>query len=59
MLLSRQQNAVQNHDLNVANRSFEIVAKLKYLLNILMNRNLIHEDIKSSLISGSACRRSD
>jgi hypothetical protein len=30
MLLSRQHNASQNPDIMVANRSFEIVAQLKY-----------------------------
>jgi hypothetical protein len=29
MLLSRHQNAAQNHDINIANRSFEYVAQFK------------------------------
>jgi hypothetical protein len=31
MLLSRHQNAGQNHKIKIANRSFENVAKFKYL----------------------------
>jgi hypothetical protein len=30
MLLSRQQNAGQNHDIQIVNRSFENVARLKH-----------------------------
>jgi hypothetical protein len=30
MLLSRHQNAGQNHDINIANRCFENVAQLRY-----------------------------
>jgi hypothetical protein len=31
MLLSRQQNAVQNYDIKIDNRCFENVAKFRYL----------------------------
>jgi hypothetical protein len=31
MLLSRHQNAGQNHDIKIANRSFDNVAQFKYL----------------------------
>jgi hypothetical protein len=31
MLLSHYQNAAQNHDIMIANRSFENVAQFKYL----------------------------
>jgi hypothetical protein len=31
MFLFRHQNAGQNHDIKIANRSFEIVAHFKYL----------------------------
>jgi hypothetical protein len=31
MLLSRHQNAVQNHDIKIGNRCFENVAQFRYL----------------------------
>jgi hypothetical protein len=45
MLLSRHQNARQNHDIKIANRSFEIVAKFRYLGTRVTNQNFIHEEI--------------
>jgi hypothetical protein len=33
MLLSHHQNAGQNHDIKIANRSFENVAEFKYFWN--------------------------
>jgi hypothetical protein len=46
MLLSRHQNAGQNHNIKEANRYLEILAKLKYLRNTVTNQNLIQEEIK-------------
>ncbi|PNF27173.1 hypothetical protein B7P43_G07841 [Cryptotermes secundus] len=46
MLLSRHQNAGQNHDIKVGNRSFENVAQFRYLGTMITDRNLIHEEIK-------------
>jgi hypothetical protein len=54
MLLSRHQNAGQNHDIKIANRSFEIVAQFKYFGTTVINQNLIPEKIKSRLNSGNA-----
>jgi hypothetical protein len=45
-LLSFHQNAVQNHDMKIANRSFENVAQFKYLETTVINLNLIWEEIK-------------
>jgi hypothetical protein len=48
MLMSRHQNAVLNHNIKIANRYFEDMAKLRYL-RMVINQNLIHEEIKSGL----------
>jgi hypothetical protein len=54
MLLSRLQNAGQNHDETTANRFFEYVAQFKYLGATVTNQNLIQEEIKRRLNSGNA-----
>jgi hypothetical protein len=43
MLLSRHQNAGQNRDTKIANKSFENVSQLKYLGMTVINQNLIQE----------------
>jgi hypothetical protein len=48
MLLSHHQNAGQNHDIKMANRSFENVAQFKYFGMIVTNQNLIQEEIKET-----------
>jgi hypothetical protein len=58
MLMSRSQKAGQKHSIKIANRSFEDVAKFKYLGTTLKGKNCIHEEIKSRLNSGNACCRS-
>jgi hypothetical protein len=45
-LLSRHQNAGQNQNIKIGDRSFEIVAQLKYLETTVTNQNLIREKIK-------------
>jgi hypothetical protein len=47
MLLSRPQNAGQNRDIEIANRSFENVSQMKYLGTTVTSQNLIQEEIKS------------
>jgi hypothetical protein len=54
MLLSHHQNAGQNHDIKIANRSFENVAQFKYLGTTVTNDNLIPEEIKWRLNMGNA-----
>jgi hypothetical protein len=54
MLLSRHQNAGQNHCILIVNRSFENVAQVKYLGTTITNQNLIQEEIKGRLNSGNA-----
>jgi hypothetical protein len=51
MLLSRHQNAEQNHDIKIANRSFENVAQVGYLGTTFTDQNLIQEKIKYLLLS--------
>ena len=55
MVLSRDQNAVQNHNREPDNRSFDRVECFKYLTTNLTNKNSIQEEIKSLLKSGNAC----
>jgi hypothetical protein len=55
MLLSRRQNAGQNHDVKTANRSFENVAKFEYLGTTATNQNLIKKEIRRTLTSDNAC----
>jgi hypothetical protein len=60
ILLSRHQNAGQNHDIKIDNtrRPFENVAQFRYLGTTATNRNLIQEEIKKRLNSGNACYHS-
>jgi hypothetical protein len=58
MLVSMCQKAGQTQRIKIGNRSFEIVAKFKYLRTTLTDQNCIHEEIKSGLNSGNACYRS-
>jgi hypothetical protein len=51
MLLSRHQNAGQNRDIKIANRSFENV--FKYLGTTVTYQNLIQEKINRRLRSGN------
>jgi hypothetical protein len=58
MLLSRHQNAGQNHDIKVGNRCFVNVAQFRHLEMTVTNLILIQEDIKRRLNSGNACYHS-
>jgi hypothetical protein len=55
MLMFRHQNAGQNHDIKIANRCFENVARFRYLGTTITNQNLIQEEIKRRPNSGHAC----
>jgi hypothetical protein len=58
MLVSRDQNAGQNREIKIGNRSFENVSQLKYLRTTVTNQNLIQEDFKRRLNSGNSCYHS-
>jgi hypothetical protein len=51
MLLSRHQNARQNHDIKTAYRSFENVVEFKYFGVTVTNQNFVQEEINSGLNS--------
>jgi hypothetical protein len=55
MLVSCYQNADQNQDIKIENRSFENVSQFKYLGMTIINENLIQEESKRRLNSGNAC----
>jgi sorting nexin-29 len=54
IIMSRDQNAGQNHNIKLDDKSFERVEQYKYLGTTLTNRNSIHEEIKSRLKPGNA-----
>jgi hypothetical protein len=55
MLMSRSQKIGQKHSMKIVNRSFEDVAKFKYLGSMLTDQNCMHEEINSRLNSGNGC----
>jgi hypothetical protein len=46
VLRFRHQNAEENHNIKVANKSFEYVVKFEYMETTVTNQNCIHEEIK-------------
>jgi sorting nexin-29 len=58
MLLSHHQNSGQNHDIKIANRSFENVVLFRHLGTTVTNQNFIQEKIKRRLNLGNACYHS-
>jgi len=58
MVMSRDQNAGQNHSVRIDNSTFERVQEFKYLGTTLTIQNSIWEEIKSRLRSGNACYHS-
>jgi hypothetical protein len=55
MVMSEDQNAGQNGNIQVGNKSFETVQQFKYFGTTLMNQKSIHEKVKNRLKSGNAC----
>jgi len=58
MVMSRDQNAGQNHSVRIDNNTFERVQVFKYLGTTLTIQNSIREEIKSRERSGNACYHS-
>jgi hypothetical protein len=58
MLMSRSQKIGQKYSIKIANRSFEYVAKFRYLGTTLTDQNCMHEKINSGINSGNACYHS-
>jgi hypothetical protein len=58
MLLSPYQNARQNYNIKIGDRSFENAVQFKYLGTTVTNQNLIREEIKRRLNSGNVCYHS-
>jgi hypothetical protein len=54
MIISREQHAGQNHNINRGYKSFETVEQFRYLGTTLANQNFIHKDIKNRFNSGNA-----
>ena len=52
MIMSHEQNAGQNHNIKVGNKSFDIVEHFKYLGTTLTSQYFIKEEIKSWLQKG-------
>jgi hypothetical protein len=55
MLVSRSQKVGKMRNIKIANRSFEVVAKFKYLETTLTDRNCVQDEINSSINTGNAC----
>jgi hypothetical protein len=53
MLVSCDQNAGQNREIKIGNRSFENVSQFKYLGTTVTNQNFIQEEINRRLNSGN------
>jgi hypothetical protein len=58
MLMSCSQKVGQKRSIKIANRSFEDVAKFRYLGTTLTDQNHVHKEFKSRLKSGNACYHS-
>ena len=55
MVMSRDQNAGQNHCMKIDNKPFEMLEQLKYLGTNVTNQNYIQEEIKGRLKSRNVC----
>jgi hypothetical protein len=58
MVMVRNQNTGQNHNMKIDDSSFERVEHFKYLGTTLTDQNSIQEEINSRVKSGNACYHS-
>jgi hypothetical protein len=58
MVMSRDQNAGRNHNINIENSSLKMVKDFKYFGQHLKNQNSVQEEIKCRLKSGNICHHS-
>ena len=58
MVMSRDRNAGQSHNIKNGNSSFESVEESRYLGTTLTNQNLIQKEIKGRLKLGNPCYHS-
>jgi hypothetical protein len=58
MLMSRSQKIGKKHSIKIVNRSFEDVAKFRYLGTTLTDQNCVHKEIESRMNLGNACYHS-
>jgi hypothetical protein len=56
MVMSRDQNTGQSHDIKSGNSSFEKVEHFRYLGTNIANQNSIQEENKCTLKSQNTCR---
>jgi hypothetical protein len=55
MLLAHYQKTGQKYNIKIVNKSFEGVAKFRYLGTTLTDQNCLYEEVKSKQNSGNAC----
>ena len=55
MVMSRDQKAGENGNIQIGSKSLETVEQFKYLGTTLTYQNSIRDEIKSRLKSGNAC----
>jgi len=58
IVMSRDQNAGQHHNIKIENKFFEWVGHFRYLGTNLTNQNSIQEEIKCTLKSQNSCYHS-
>ena len=52
MFMSHEQNARQNHNIKIGNKSYERVEQFKYFATTIKNQNFIYKEIKEQFELG-------